>query len=404
MTTQHKSFDIIETKALDDEVGTFTALVSVFGNVDADGERVVPGAFQKSLEKWRESGDPIPVILSHDWQNPWAHVGVADPNDVSETERGLWVKGRLDIEDNDVARQVYKLMKRRSLKEFSFGFPRGAKRVRAKDGAYDLSDIDLVEFGPTLAGANPATELHAVKSALGVKDEPRDADTLRKEMERVQREVEEAQLPEVDETVPEQVKALRAMAEGGRAFIEHAPLGDAAPMKRLVDRLDGYIAKASDGKRLVSDVREQLDAAGAERFDAGENRWVYVDDFDPDQGWVVFHISGSDGERRFIRVAYTSDELGAVTLQGEDVEVVRATTYREKPAVEDTKDEDPLGGKSAVQDPLRKRCDELALEITSGGVSHRKSPPKAELPKPEAPPLGDLKRRSRDLMLDILSG
>jgi hypothetical protein len=87
---------------------------------------------------------------------------------VKETDRGLWVKGRLDVEDNPVAAQVYRLMKRRSLKEFSFGYdvPAGGAK-RAKDGATELHEIDpLVEIGPTLKGMNEATELHAVKSAL----------------------------------------------------------------------------------------------------------------------------------------------------------------------------------------------------------------------------------------------
>jgi hypothetical protein len=58
-------------------------------------------------------------------------------------------------------------MARRSLKEFSFGYevPKGGQK-RAKDGANELHKIELVEAGPTLKGMNPATELHAVKTAL----------------------------------------------------------------------------------------------------------------------------------------------------------------------------------------------------------------------------------------------
>jgi HK97 family phage prohead protease len=62
------------------------------------------------------------VILSHDWQNPWSHIGVIHPGDAKETDRGLFVKGHLDVKDNEVARQVHRLMSRRSLKEFSFGY------------------------------------------------------------------------------------------------------------------------------------------------------------------------------------------------------------------------------------------------------------------------------------------
>jgi HK97 family phage prohead protease len=160
----HKSFTVLETKT-DNEAGTFEATVAIFGNVDRGGDRIMPGAFAKTLDAWKASGDPIPVILSHQWDNPMAHIGVVQ--DAKETEKGLWVKGALDVADNDVARQVHRLMQRRSLKEFSFGYdvPKGGEK-RAKDGANELHQLDLAEVGPTLKGMNPATELHAVKSAL----------------------------------------------------------------------------------------------------------------------------------------------------------------------------------------------------------------------------------------------
>ena len=153
-----------EFKSLDD-AGTFEATVAVFGNVDKGGDRILPGAFKNTLEAWKASGDPIPVIFNHDWGTPDAHIGVVD--EAVESEKGLYVKGRLDIADNPVAKQVHRLMQRRSLKEFSFGYsiPQGGQK-RAKDGANELSHIDLAEVGPTLKGMNPATELHAVKSAV----------------------------------------------------------------------------------------------------------------------------------------------------------------------------------------------------------------------------------------------
>ena len=150
-----KTFEIIETKA-DGPSGQFTALVAAFGNVDRQGDRIVKGAFKKSLEQWQKSGDPI---LSHQWDNPMSHIGVADPKDVREVAKGLLVRGKLDVEDNPVAAQVHRLMARRSLKEFSIGYgvPPGGEKT-ADDGANELLEIDLVEAGPTLKGANPATD------------------------------------------------------------------------------------------------------------------------------------------------------------------------------------------------------------------------------------------------------
>ena len=112
-TLQRKAFTTATNTA---SAGEFEALVAVFGNVDKGGDRIMPGAFTKTLAAWRASGDPLPVIWSHDWTTPDAHIGVAYAKDMKQTDRGLLVKGRLDVADNPVARRVHKLMSRRSLK------------------------------------------------------------------------------------------------------------------------------------------------------------------------------------------------------------------------------------------------------------------------------------------------
>ena len=171
---QHKSF---ATATDTDSAGQFEALVAVFNNLDKGGDRIMPGAFTKTLAEWRASGDPVPVIWSHEWGTPDSHIGVAYAKDMQQTARGLLVKGQLDIDDNPVASRVHKLMQRRSVKEFSFGYsvPAGGQR-KASDGANELIEIDLFEIGPTLKGMNPATELHSVK---GIAQRPRRPPTTR---------------------------------------------------------------------------------------------------------------------------------------------------------------------------------------------------------------------------------
>jgi HK97 family phage prohead protease len=220
---QHKSFQILDAKA-DQEAGTFEATVAVFGNVDRGGDRILPGAFTDTLAKWSLSGDPIPVILSHQWNDPMAHIGVV--REAKETNAGLWVKGQLDIEDNPVARQVHKLMVRRSLKEFSFGYevPKGGQK-RAKDGANDLKTIELAEVGPTLRGMNPATELHAVKSALTEHRLETELGEVKARLDKIEKALEDPgskadEAPEVRGVDPLEEKARAAMmgvlAEGSK--------------------------------------------------------------------------------------------------------------------------------------------------------------------------------------------
>lgn len=169
MSTKHGVYDVAEFKALPDEdgeKGRFEALVSVFGNVDLQGDRVAPGAFTNTLDEWKATGAPIPIIWSHDWGNPNAHIGSASPDQVTETDNGLKVGGSIDL-DNPFAAQVYRLLKERRVKEFSFGYTVRQEK-KAEDGANDLLELGLIEVGPTLKGANPSTELLAVKSDLEV--------------------------------------------------------------------------------------------------------------------------------------------------------------------------------------------------------------------------------------------
>ena len=150
--------------------------MSVFGVVDRGGDRMMPGAFGKTLADWGEKDAPIPIIWSHMWDNPEAHIGEADPDDVVESDDGLLVKrGRIDL-DRPFAAQVFHLLERRRVKEFSFGYQVRDFEV-AKDGAYNLLDVELFEIGPTLKGMNPETELLAVK-ALATATDPVDTPAL----------------------------------------------------------------------------------------------------------------------------------------------------------------------------------------------------------------------------------
>lgn len=150
-----------QVKATDDgDAGTFEALVSVFGNVDHAGDRVMPGAFAKSLERWSESGDPIPVVFSHRWDDLDAHIGKV--LQAEETDDGLLVTAQLDVEEDEAAAKVHRLLKDRRIREFSFAYD-VLDEKKADDGANELLELDVIELGPTLKGMNPETVLVGAK-------------------------------------------------------------------------------------------------------------------------------------------------------------------------------------------------------------------------------------------------
>jgi HK97 family phage prohead protease len=140
--------------------GTFEALVAVFRNVDHYSDRILPGAFIGTLGRWAASGDPIPVIFSHQWDDLDAHVGAV--LEASETADGLWVRARLDL-DEPFAAKMWRLLSERRIREFSFAYDVLQSRP-ASGGVTELLELELIEVGPCLKGANPATELIGVKT------------------------------------------------------------------------------------------------------------------------------------------------------------------------------------------------------------------------------------------------
>lgn len=142
--------------------GQFRALVSVFGNVDSYGDKVMPGAFSKTLAAWAETGDPIPIYWSHQLDDPDMNIGWVNPGDAQETADGLEVLGQLDVPDGSPkAAQVYRLMKGRRVGQFSFAYD--VVDAADVDGVNELRELKLYEVGPTPIGANDQTELLAVK-------------------------------------------------------------------------------------------------------------------------------------------------------------------------------------------------------------------------------------------------
>ena len=158
----YKSFPLRGFKALGDEgAGQFEAIVAVFNNVDRAGDRIVPGAFTRTLGEWEAKGRPIPVIYAHQWDNLDAHIGKV--LEAKEVEEGLYVQAQLDMGEA-FAKRVWKKMREGTLAEFSFAYDVADGKM-AK-GVYELRDLDLLEVGPCLVGMNPETELIAVKEAL----------------------------------------------------------------------------------------------------------------------------------------------------------------------------------------------------------------------------------------------
>ncbi len=147
------------------EEGEFSAVVATY-EVDRIGDRIVPGAFAKTLAAWRESGRRIPVSFAHDMSRPSLIVGSADPADLREVAGvGLVAKGRLDL-SNPEGMRLRALLMEQVIGDWSFAFkvPPGGERKTA-GGVTELREIVLVEFGPCPSGIGLNTRTLSVKSA-----------------------------------------------------------------------------------------------------------------------------------------------------------------------------------------------------------------------------------------------
>ena len=146
--------------------GEFTALVSVFDTKDSYGDVIRKGAFANTIKEWEESDDFLPVVFAHDWADPFAHIGRVTK--AEETDEGLVIKGLIeDMDSNPTAAQVYRLLKGRRIKNFSFAYDvlDGGYKTDDEFGEYnELRELKLFEVGPCLVGVNQETELLDVKA------------------------------------------------------------------------------------------------------------------------------------------------------------------------------------------------------------------------------------------------
>jgi HK97 family phage prohead protease len=151
--------------------GVFEAVVATY-DVDRANDRIVPGAFDVSLTRWRQSGKQIPIVWSHESGNPAMVVGSADPMASRETSAGLVLSGKLNIDNSAVADHVYDLLADGSIDDWSFGYTVQRER-KAAGGITELLQVDLLEAGPCVAGCNPATHTVSVKGSPPERREPR---------------------------------------------------------------------------------------------------------------------------------------------------------------------------------------------------------------------------------------
>lgn len=150
----------LELKSLDDETGTFEGYGSIFGNKDSYNDIVQPGAFKESLSKTKSQS--VKLLWQHDSGEP---IGVYE--EIYEDEKGLYVRGKLLINDIARAREAYALLKAGAIEGLSIGFtiePGGASYSKNGD-VRNLTKLNLWEISIVTFAANTRAKVASVKQS-----------------------------------------------------------------------------------------------------------------------------------------------------------------------------------------------------------------------------------------------
>lgn len=144
-----------------DDTGAITGKAWVFGTADRMGDIIEKGAFISPAQ--------LPMLFAHDPAEP---VGVWD--EITETDDGLSVKGRLLITDVSRAREVRALVQAKAITGLSIGY--SVKQATGRKGggriikSLELAEISLVTIpmhpGARVTSAKSAAELFAILEAI----------------------------------------------------------------------------------------------------------------------------------------------------------------------------------------------------------------------------------------------
>lgn len=153
----HKAYTLpVELKSIGDD-GHFTGYAATFGNIDAGGDVIVKGAFEKYL---MESGTNLPTVCwQHDICNP---IGITTI--MLEDDAGLYVEGKLLLEVQQ-AREARALAQAGAIKGLSIGYFVKEREYR-NDGVRVLKELTLLEYSFVTRPMNSHSTLTSVKTEL----------------------------------------------------------------------------------------------------------------------------------------------------------------------------------------------------------------------------------------------
>lgn len=133
----------LEIKEVNEDEGTIEGYASVFGNIDLGYDVVAKGAFKKTI---KDNKGKFPILADHD---PRKQIGWNI--EAKEDDYGLYVKGSLDIKNNQLAKERYSLAKKAMEIKADFGLSIGYITVKSEPDKENpvirhLKELRLMEY------------------------------------------------------------------------------------------------------------------------------------------------------------------------------------------------------------------------------------------------------------------
>ncbi|HWL56540.1 MAG TPA: phage major capsid protein [Paracoccus sp. (in: a-proteobacteria)] len=152
MADNLETLDRIETKAQlsVSEAGEISGIAWPFSGPDKVGDTIEPGAFNLPSQ--------LPICLEHDQSKA---IGVWET--ITETDKGLEVKGRLFLEGISGAKSAHRYLKNGVIKGLSVAFNNALFR-RLPSGGRQFVEVSLTEISLCQNPVHPDARISAVKS------------------------------------------------------------------------------------------------------------------------------------------------------------------------------------------------------------------------------------------------
>lgn len=244
------------------------AYALAFGNVDAWGDIIMPGACDAFLAG--PDADRMALCWQHDRTTVIGKITAKDVDDY-----GMWIEA--DILPTATGQDAAILIKNGAVKEFSIGY-RPVKYHWEKRDGYDydiriLEAIDVVEVSPVTTAANPAAILvsaksdpdHSQETNINPNQNQTDPEMNENEIKAMQESIEKA----ATEKVAAEIKSLKDQVTEAKADTE-AKEKEIANLDKSIKSLKAEIEKLGKD-RVITDFKSAFRVALEEKREEIQN-------------------------------------------------------------------------------------------------------------------------------------